>query len=104
MRGQHSAAAREADVSVVELLAPQDVRAGERRVTAELYFDGRREPAKRPLVVRGQEERGFGEIHLGRDVLHPGVVTLAIEEAYRGRVSFERLRRECVDLKELHSK
>src|SRR6267378_692383 len=51
---------------------PQHMRARERRVAAEIDFDGRREPAEIVAIALRNQEGSLGEIHLARDAEHPG--------------------------------
>ena len=82
---------------------PQRVRARERGVAAQRDFDGRREPAQieRP-VGPADEERGLGEVHLLRDVLHPRLVACRREHTDGGGIAGERLGGEGVDLGDGH--
>src|SRR5207244_7291741 len=101
LRGEQSAARVEARdrVDVEKSFLPKRVRTGECRVTAEVDFDSRREPAQRPaaVVARGQE-RGLGQVHLRRDAVHPAVIDFAIEKTDGGRISAKRAGAEGVDL------
>jgi hypothetical protein len=54
-------------------LGPEHVRAGERGVPAQIYFNGGREPAE-PVAIAIRMEKGrFGEVHFHRDLRHPCV-------------------------------
>ena len=81
---------------------PEDVRAGQRRVAAQVDLDGGREPAQLevPRLVgdHGPDERGLGEVHLGGHGLHPRRVRGRLEEAHRGRVAGEGAGRERVHM------
>jgi len=77
------------------------------------YLGGGGEPSE--LEPRGgggggggvaEQEGGLGEVELGGDGLHPPLVRGlggVLEEADRGRVALERLRREGVHLRRPHS-
>ncbi len=63
-------------------------------------FDRRCEPAEPELAVvvrSGHDERGLGQIHLGRDGPHPRLAGRGVEQADRGRVAPERFVGERVD-------
>src|SRR2546428_12128396 len=66
---------------------PQHVRRGERRMAAQVHLDGGREPAEAVAVALGMQKRRLGEVHLARDVLHPGWVGRAAENADGGGIA-----------------
>src|SRR5437899_2959837 len=68
---------------------PQHVRARECRVTAEIDFDGRREPAEVVAVTLRNEKGGLGEVHLACDVEHPGGIGGLRQDADGGGVAAE---------------
>src|ERR1039457_6363377 len=79
---------------------PKHVRAGQRSVTAEVHFNGRREPAQVvPSVLRNQK-RGFRQVHLARYIPHPALFGRLGEDAHRRRISGERLAGESVHLRD----
>jgi len=71
---------------------------GEGGVATEVDFNFGSEPAEGPTVRYWTQEGGFGEVHLGRDRLHPGVLCFAVEQTYGGGVSGEWPICEGVDL------
>src|SRR6267143_2049244 len=77
---------------------PQDMRARQRGMAAEIDLDRGREPAEIIAVALGNQKRSFGEIHLTRDVEHPGGFGWSWEDADRGRVPRERFAGERVYL------
>ena len=77
---------------------PQHVRARERRVAAEIDLDRRREPAQVVAVRLADEERGLGEIHLPRHVLHPHRLGGRGEDADGGGIARKGAIREGVYL------
>ena len=90
--GEHAALGVEPRVHFGREFAglPQDVSARERRVTAQIDFDGRREPSQVKGAVRpGDEERRFGQVHLGGNGLHPVGVAGGGENANARRVAGE---------------
>ena len=82
----------------------QDVSGGERRVSAQVHFHGRRKPAQRRGVLARQHERSLGEIVLGGDRGEDGVGEPFLERHHRGRISSEEAAGEGVYLveRELH--
>ena len=74
------------------------MRAGQRRVATEIDFNGRSEPAQIVAVRSADQERGFGEVHLARDVLHPGGFSCLRKNADGGGVAGKGAVRERVDL------
>ena len=49
------------------------------------------------------DEKGcFRQVHLGGNVLHPGSVTLAIEQTDTGWIALKRYIGKCVDLEDFH--
>ena len=58
-------------------------------MAAQLDLGSRREPTKLEASVDRPDERGLGEIHLGRHALHPRRLGLRLDQAHRGRVSGE---------------
>src|SRR3954469_14568875 len=76
---------------------PERMRGGDRRVSAEIDFHFRREPAQRETVVATKEKCGLGEIHLRRDALHPLRRPHLVEDADGGRISAKRLAGEGVN-------
>jgi hypothetical protein len=69
-------------------------------VTAELYFDRRGEPAEVVFRAGCDQERGLGEIVLGRDGLHRGVGKELLEYDDGRRVTREPCGREGVELED----
>jgi hypothetical protein len=76
------------------------LRAGERRVAAQLDLDRRREPAKIELVVAAHQEGGVGLVHLAGNPLHPTLVAPRRKQEHSRRVAPERLAGERVNLDE----
>jgi hypothetical protein len=71
----------------------------QRRMSAELDFAGRREPPQQPRpVVSPADESCLRKVHLGRDVLHPVVAAIAVQDTDRRRIARKRLIGERVDL------
>ncbi len=79
---------------------PQHVRAGQRCVAAEIDFDGRREPAQIISIPAKNEKRGFGKVHLARDVLHPRGFSGVGENADGSGIAGEGAVGERVDLRD----
>src|SRR5882762_6263150 len=79
---------------------PQHVRTRERRMTAEIDFDRRREPAEIVAVASLHEKGGFGEVHLARDVEHPRRLGGLGEDADCGRIACEGSIRESINLRD----
>ena len=77
---------------------PQDMRARQRGMAAEIDLDRGREPAEIIAVALGNQKRSFGEIHLTRDVEHPGRFGGFGENADAGGVAGEGFVGERVDL------
>ena len=69
---------------------PQHVRAGQRGVAAERDLHRGREPAQRVAAVVRVQERGLGEVHLHRHVLHPHLVARTLHHAHGRGVPHER--------------
>src|SRR5262249_33551852 len=65
---------------------PADVRAAERRMAGEGHFIAGREDAHaRIAAARGQDEGGFGQVELPREILHAlaGERSTVLEDAQR---------------------
>ena len=77
---------------------PQDVRAGERRVPAQIDFDSGREPAEIVSVALRHQKGSLGEIHLARDLEHPFLVRRLGKDANSRRITGKRAIRERIDL------
>jgi len=69
-------------------------------VTAEIDFDGGREPAQIVAVALRNEKGGLGEIHLSCDIEHPGRIGGFWKDADGGRVAGEGAIRERVYLRD----
>jgi len=55
------------------------------------------------IVVAPVDERGFRQVHLGGDTLHPRVIDLrTVEQTHRRRVACERRVGERINLKKSH--
>ncbi len=76
---------------------PEDVRAAQGRVAAEVDLDRRREPTKPEVVAAPFQEGGLGLVHLGGDALHPGFVSRVIEQANTRGVAGEGAIGERID-------
>ena len=70
---------------------PQRMRAGERRMSAQVHLDSRSEPPQLEPLFLTTKERRLGQVHLARNALHPRAVDLRAKYADRCRVSRERL-------------
>ena len=82
-----------------EALLPEDVRAGQRRVAAEVHLDSWGEPAQRVVAVGPSSEKGsLRQIHLARDELHPAIVAGFGQDGDCRRIAREGLIGERVDL------
>ena len=66
-------------------------------MAAEFDLDRRGEPAQVPVIAVGNDERGFTEVVLGRDRLHPFGWEETIEPDYRGRIAGEHPVGEGID-------
>jgi len=73
------------------LLLPERVRAGQRRMTAQIDFGRRREPSQRKVAVARKQKRRLGEVHLRGDVLHPLRIALTVEQTDSRGIALERL-------------
>src|SRR5579862_2636821 len=73
---------------------------GQSGVAAKIDFDLWREPAKSKTVVLFPQESGFGKVHLGPDLLHPGVGSLVRQDADSSRVTSEGQVGEGIDVEE----
>src|SRR5437867_7372088 len=100
--GQQTALGMEARLGIrLEMTVfPQHMRARERGVAAEIDFDCRREPAEIVAVLAGNQECCLGEIHLARDVQHPGRVSGFGQNTNGGGVSREGAIGECIYLRD----
>jgi hypothetical protein len=71
-------------------LFPQHVGRRQRGVPAQGHLRDGREPPQRPGPVRQTaDERGFGQVQLGGDRLHPTILPLLIQNEHAGRVARE---------------
>src|SRR5258706_14636234 len=86
-------------------LAAQRKRGSQRGMTGEWQFLLYREDAYTNALlalgggVAGQNERGFGEVHLFGERLHLGVGESSAVGEYGQRITLERTRREHVPLR-----
>src|SRR5262249_50113414 len=55
---------------------PEHVRGCESGMAAEIDFHGGSEPAQIPKSISAPQKSGFREVHLARDVLHPGILSV----------------------------
>src|SRR3954468_7218645 len=67
-------------------------------MTAQIDLDARREPAQPVTIAVGDEERGFGEVVLGRDRLHGFGRQPGIERTHRRGIAGKRPIGKRVDL------
>src|SRR5687768_646621 len=79
---------------------PQHVCACERCVPTQRDFRQGREPPQAVTVFLRKQERGFRQIHLERDVLHPFLCCSLLENADRGRIACKWLRGERIHLRD----
>ena len=79
---------------------PENVGRRQRGVTAEIDFARGSEPSQAEFRAARQPygERRLGEVHLGRDVLHPSLVGGLGKHADGRGIAGERAVGECVDL------
>src|SRR5712692_8231768 len=87
-----------------QAVAEEDVRGGERRVTAEIDLHRRRKPAKRHHLAASDDEGGLGEVVLRRDRREHAVRQPRVEEDHCGGISAKGAVGKGVDLveRELH--
>ena len=78
-------------------ILPENVRACQGRVAAEIYFNHRRQPAQIKSVIARNQEGSFRKIHFARDVPEPLFGPGLLDYAHGGWVSGERNIRECID-------
>ncbi len=71
---------------------------GQSGVTAKIHLVNRRKPPKPEAVTAWPYECCLGEIHLGRDPLHPVGRRFGVGQTYGSWVTGERLFGKCVDL------
>ena len=77
---------------------PQHVRAGERRMAAQVHFHQWREPSQLVPVIASHEERRLRQVHLAGHVLHPAFRSSLRQHAHGSRIACERFRCKSVDL------
>jgi hypothetical protein len=63
---------------------------GERGMSAQFDFHGRRKPAEMKNVIFAIHKRRFRQVHFQGDILHPYFIGRAIHEAHRRRVAMKR--------------
>src|SRR5690606_24798114 len=78
-------------------LFPDDMRAGEGRMTAEIDLDGGRKPAELEVATVIEQEGGFGQIEFARDLVLERIIDSVGEQADAGRIAGEEPVGETID-------
>ena len=80
------------------VVAEQHVGGRQRRVSAEIDLDLRREPSQAVVIAFLHHEGRFGEVVLRRDALHPVRRQPCLQDAHPGRIAGKRTIGERIDL------